>query len=119
MNSSATVVIKLSGKLNPVEVNHAGSHVPEARCRPPNAKTRVQAATRTNQNTMLTGFPIASETQFANFRNEPGGFSSADDWVGSRIGSGAVMAVSDADKVPPISIDATAHFHLVPHSDSI
>src|ERR1700728_1653130 len=75
MNSSATVVTKLSGKLYPVDVNQLGSQVPEARCGPPRAKTRVHTTTRTNQNAILVGLPIASETQFATLKNASGGFS--------------------------------------------
>lgn len=46
--------------------NQAGSHVPDARCGPPKAKIAVHVTTRTAQNTMLTGEPIASDTQSAN-----------------------------------------------------
>ena len=62
MNSSATVVIKFSGKLNPWLVNHAGSHVPPAIWGPPRAKTAVQATTAIIQMMMLVGRPIAAET---------------------------------------------------------
>ena len=69
---------------------------------------------------MLTGFPIASRLLSSRTSvNEPGGFSNVDHWVGLED---RVLALSwpcqMQHRCPPISIDATAHFHLVPHSDS-
>jgi hypothetical protein len=65
MNNSATVVTRLSGKLKPWPVNHAGRNEPFAGTIFA-AKIAVYITTRNSQIMMLAGRPMAADVQSAN-----------------------------------------------------